>query len=80
MEYLGSKTITFIALALATGGCYVLSLESAKDNFDVTKDDKIDPIMIAIKNSLTADYAIAGYLLICTSIAFLTSATLDEVM
>ena len=75
----GSKPITFISLALATGACFLLSKGSSDKDLTVNADDNTLTKMIKAAVSFL-DGAIIGYLLICIAIAFLTVASLDEVL
>ncbi len=78
MNCLGSKIITFMSLILATGACFLLSRESMseEDNrmIKVESSEALEKIVNMIY--LFSDTAIAGYLLICVAIAFLTIASL----
>ena len=80
MKCLGSRMITFVSLALATGACFILGN---------TEDTVKGEVIIQGYPNLTeiikiflffSDSAIGGYLLICIAIAFLTVASLEEVL
>ena len=77
MRCVGSKSLTFISLALATGGCFLLSTSSLKAGNDSTVDKQTSLVNALL---LFTDTAIIGYLLISIAIAFLTIASLDEVL
>jgi len=81
MQCLGPKRITFLSLCLATGACFLLGMENnlEAEEREVNKENVgmrriIDTIMIF------TDHAIAGYLLIVLAIAFMTIASLEEVL
>ena len=81
MRCIGAKNITFVSLALATGACFILGKEDLSQE-DTQNVDTGNQTASNILNSLLqfADNAIFGYLLICVSIAFLTIASLEEVL
>ena len=78
---IGAKKITFISLAMATGACFILGKENLEE-IDASEIDTGNETASNILNSLLSftDSAIFGYLLICVSIAFLTIASLEEVL
>ena len=71
MQCIGPKRITLISLTMATGGCFILG----KDGL-IEENDEIRSTFAKV----FLDSSIAGYLLICVSIAFLTIASLDQVL
>lgn len=86
MKWIGPKRITFLSLALATGACFILSIETkanmeeAVDPVDLTEENEGIGKKVSVSIVHLWDNAIAGYLLICISIAFLTIASLEEVL
>ena len=85
LRWIGAKKITFLSLALATGACYILSKEpdsaSESSESQLIKIDGNEKLTQAIRYALFySDSAIAGYSLICVSIALLTIASLEEVL
>ena len=82
MNCLGTKMITFMSLIFATGACFLLSQETLtqEDNrkIVVSSSEALEKMVNMIY--LFSDTAIAGYLLICISIAFLTIASLQEIL
>ena len=82
MKCIGSKTITWLALALSMGGCVVLS--------NAAKAESPDPLQLGstwewLEKPIEGvifyyDDAISGYLLICIAAAFLSTASFQEVM
>lgn len=78
---MGPKTITWISLALATGACFILSKESLLDDPSSSINLGNEHVTQAVRHFLFfSDSAIAGYLLICLSIALLAMASLEEVL
>ena len=82
MKCIGSKRITFVSLALGTGACFILSQAKksgeSEDSIVITGNEALTA---AIKTVLSfTDTAILGYLLICIAIAFLTMASIEEVL
>lgn len=83
LRWIGGKKITFVSLALATGACYILSKEPDKAGTEsqLIKIEGNEKLTQAIRYALFySDSAIAGYSLICVSIALLTIASLEEVL
>lgn len=84
MGCIGSKLLTFVSLALATGACFILSSNPLKADEDplqkvnYTDNDTMNKFVKTLL--LFTDNAILGYLLISIAIAFLTIASLDEVL
>ena len=80
MKCLGAKSITFVSLALATGACFILG--NTKDVVKGKVEIEGYPNLTALIRTLLffSDSAIGGYLLICIAIAFLTVASLEEVL
>lgn len=71
-------------MALAIGACFILSKLS---DDSASKEDQLiniqgsEGLTLAMRTAVFySDNAIAGYLLICVSIAFLTIASLEEVL
>lgn len=83
IKCLGPKRITFLSLALATGACFILGLESKMDE-QSNSPIEIESVSLGKKIEFGVahllDNAIWGYLLICVSIAFLTTASIEEVL
>ena len=81
MRCIGAKNITFLSLALATGACFILGRENLAEEEEQVIDTG-NQTTTNILQTLVAfsDSAIFGYLLICVSIAFLTIASLEEVL
>ena len=78
--WIGARTITFASLAMATGACFVLSYDTQNTDTDLDVRNKNAASAFAFTALYIYDNAIFGYLLICLSIAFLTIASLDEVL
>ena len=81
MRCIGAKNITFVSLTLATGACFILGKENLEEE-EISLIDTGNETTSNILNTLMTftDSAIFGYLLICISIAFLTIASLEEVL
>ena len=80
MKCLGAKMITFVSLALATGACFILgnTQDQIKGEIIIIGYPKLTAIIRTML--FFSDSAIGGYLLICIAIAFLTVASLEEVL
>ena len=77
LSYMGAKKITWMSIALATSACFILSKESMMDIPEEIAFLGGKQVVKAFRHLVFFhDPAIAGYLLICLSIAMLTMASL----
>ena len=81
MSITGAKRLTLLSLVLATGACFLLGYEGDLDQKGTEIDKEQTPVRRILDTiALFTDYAILGYMLIMISVAFLTIASLEEVL
>ena len=82
MKFFGPKVITWFALSLNVAGCVLIGIHAKNVRPDAELKDTEKPWFENPIESLLFYYdgAIAGYLLICITAAFLSTASFREVM